>query len=115
MSTTEENLKEYRKGLSYYIHELGHYCNVHSKEIPDELQRKIWSVVNVHDREYMLKWFGIPHFISKSFVYPYWWRNVGTGLPRTLWKKILYRVIGNGFYKNRENPLYKWKYRKYKI
>lgn len=48
------------------------------------------------------------NFIEKSKNYPYWWRNIGTGYPRTWWRNLIYYSVGGGgFYRNRKNLIYK--------
>jgi len=47
------------------------------------------------------------HFISQSIIYPFWWRNIGTGHPRNLWLNFLWFTVGGGgLLKNRKNLIY---------
>lgn len=50
-------------------------------------------------------------FIVRSIEYPNWWHNIGTGMPRTLWKRLLSNTIGSsGYWAFRMNPIYKLYY-----
>jgi len=50
----------------------------------------------------------LKRFVQQSILYPKWWRNIGTGMPRSAYLNLLADTIGfRGLYETKDNPIYK--------